>query len=70
MSSYDEYWIGQDIDYARLWNDFDDGIGYIEKYNSRPAHLLRLTFERFPANLPLFNHEAIYKTIKGTYHDL
>ena len=44
MSSFYEYWIGQNNDYGSLWNDFDDGKGYIEKYNSKPAHLLRFNF--------------------------
>ena len=44
MSSFYEYWVSQGVDYTSLWKDFDDGMGYVEKYNSRPAHLLRLDF--------------------------
>jgi hypothetical protein len=66
---FDECWIGKGVDYRELWNDFEDGSGYIEKFQTREVHLFQLEFERHPANLPLFDHEAIYKTIKGCFHD-
>lgn len=65
-----EYWIGRNIDYDALWKDFDEGQGYIDKFNSMEVHLLRLTFQNFPSHLPLFNYEAISKTVKGTFHDI
>ena len=69
MSMY-EYWIGKNVDFRSVWNDFESGLGYIEKYNSMEVHLIRLTFEQYPSDLPLFNHEAVLKTIKGYFHDL
>jgi hypothetical protein len=65
-----EYWIGQDIDYASVWQVYEEGAGYIDKFRSMRVHLLRIELTRFPSNLPLFNHEAVYKTIKGYFHDL
>lgn len=69
MSFY-EYWIGKSIDFEGLWDDFENGQCYIEKYKTMRVHLLRLTFNRYTPDLPLFNHEAIFKTVKGTFHDL
>jgi hypothetical protein len=53
------YWIGKDIDLDTLWRDYDDGSGYIEKVSSTPLHLLRLTFDDHPIQLPLFDFEVI-----------
>ena len=69
MSTY-EYWIGQDIDFRSVWDDFESGFAYIDKYRTMDVHLMRLTFEQYPTNLPLFNHEAIFKTVKGYFHEL
>jgi hypothetical protein len=66
----DEYWIGEGIDYDTLWDAYDDGIGYIDKFRSMDVHLLRITFAEPPSSLPLFNFEAIYKTVKGYFHDI
>lgn len=33
-------------------------------------HLFRIELEQFPANEPLFNHEVVFKTLKGCFHDL
>jgi hypothetical protein len=70
MRSFYEYWIGKGINYDTLWKNYDGGQGYIDKFNSMKVHLLRLTFQDFPSHLPLFNHEAISKTVKGTFHDI
>ncbi len=69
MSTY-EYWIGKDVDYHGVWDDFENGSVYIRKFATMEVHLFRLTFEQYPINLPLYNHEAIYKTVKGYFHDL
>jgi len=34
------------------------------------VHLLRITFREQPQQYPLFNFEAVYKTVKGYFHDL
>lgn len=68
--SIEEYWMGKDIDLERLWKDFEEGQGYITKVSNSQLYLLRLTFSGPGANLPLFDHELIYKTVKGTFHDI
>ena len=66
----EQYWMGKDLDLEGLWEDFDSGSGYIAKVSSSELHLLRLMFNGHPAHLPLFDHEVIYKTVKGTFHDV
>ncbi|MBN1808254.1 MAG: hypothetical protein JW909_04240 [Planctomycetes bacterium] len=68
--SKEKYWIGKGLDLEQLWQDYDDGQGYIQKVAGSELHLLRLTFANHPAHLPLFDHEAIYKTVKGTFHEV
>ncbi len=68
--SVEEYWIGQGVDYERVWRDYEEGFAYIEKFRLMRVHLIRIELEQFPADQPLFNHEAVYKTIKGYFHDL
>jgi hypothetical protein len=68
--SFEEFWIGKGIDLDRLWDEFAEGEGYVAKFSTAQVHMLRLTFEKHPKNLPLFDHELIYKTIKGTFHDV
>jgi hypothetical protein len=65
-----EYWIGKDIDYDEIWRVFDEGQGYIEKFKHMEVYFVRFTFDKYSSNLPLFDNEAIYKTIKGLYHDV
>lgn len=67
---FEEYWIGKGLDLETLWQDFESGSGYIQKFKETKPHLLRLTFTDHPKNLPLFDHEVLYKTIKGTFHDV
>jgi hypothetical protein len=70
MSIY-EYWIGKDIDFKQIWDDFDEGkAGYISKYQSMDLHLMEITFDNPDKKFALFSHEAVYKTIKGYYHEL
>lgn len=69
MSKY-EYWIGEGVDYEKVWRDYESGLEYVDKFISIRAHLIRIELTEFPTHLPLFNHEAVYKTIKGYFHDL
>jgi hypothetical protein len=68
--SVQQYWMGKDIDLESLWQDFDAGSGYVSKVATSPLHLLRLTFGQHPICLPLFDHEVVFKTVKGTFHDV
>lgn len=70
MVSVEQYWMGKGIDLDSLWDDFDHGSGYIQKVANSPLHLLRLTFAQHPPHLPLFDHEVVFKTVKGTFHDV
>ena len=65
-----EYWIGKNIQYADVWESYEKGRDYIAKYESMKVHLFQITFEQQPKELPLFNFEAVYKTLKGCFHDL
>lgn len=65
-----EYWIGEGVNYDKLWSAYEEGQGYIQKFHSMRVHLLRIELSQHPKNLPLFNFEAVFKTIKGYYHDL
>ncbi len=65
-----EYWIGKNIDLENIWKIFDEGKGYIEKYKSMEVYMLRLKFENSNSQLPLFDQEAVSKTIKSVFHDL
>jgi hypothetical protein len=66
----DEYWMGKNIDVDRIWADYDEGHGYVEKVASANNYLLRLTFSGHPTELPLFDHEAIFKSVKSAFHDI
>lgn len=68
--SIEEYWIGRGIDYQAVWQSYEDGFAYIEKFRTMRVHLLQIELRELPLYLPLFNHEAVYKTIKGYFHDL
>ena len=65
-----EYWIGDRVDYDAVWNAYEAGRGYVQKFHSMQVHLIRITLREQPRELPLFNFEAVYKTIKGYFHDL
>lgn len=67
---YEEYWIGKGIDLDSLWDIYEEGQGYVAKVCDSELHLIRLTFSGPPSTLPLFDHEVIYKTVKGTFHDV
>ncbi len=65
----EEYWIGQDVDYRGVWAAFDGGLGYIDKYFSMRVHLFVIEFAIPYTEKPMFEHEAVFKTIKGYFHD-
>lgn len=65
-----QYWIGENVDYDEVWSAYESGEGYVHKFQSMRVHLLRITIQAQPQELPLFNFEAVYKTIKGYFHDL
>lgn len=70
MPPYEEYWIGKGVNFDALWSDYEQGAGYIRKFQSLEVHLLELSFAQFDRTLPLFNLEAVLKTSKGVYHNL
>jgi hypothetical protein len=71
-----EFWTGDGVDYQGIWEAYDFGYqSFRDKYFSRQQHLLVIEFnENFDLGLkkpnPLFDHEAVYKTLKGLFHDL
>jgi hypothetical protein len=65
-----EYWIGEGVNYDELWAAYESGEGYIRKYHSMRVHLLRITLREQSRELPLFNFEVVFKTLKGYFHDL
>jgi hypothetical protein len=70
MADIYEYWIGKDVPYDEVWEAYEKGQGYIDKYHSMEVHLIQIKFQQQPKELPLFNFEAVYKTLKGYFHDL
>jgi hypothetical protein len=68
--SVEQYWMGKGLDLETLWLDFDGGSGYVQKVEASPLYLLRLTFAQHPQHLPLFDHEVVFKTVKGAFHDV
>lgn len=44
MSLY-EYWIGKGIDLKSLWADYEEGSGYMDKYEAMDFHLIQFTFK-------------------------
>jgi hypothetical protein len=65
MSKFDEYWIGKGIDLDEVWAVFEDGQAYVRKFEKRPVHLMTVTFSNVRMSAPLYDHEAIFKTIKA-----
>ena len=69
MDTY-EYWIGRNVNYTDTWQAYDTGEGYRAKFRSMKVHIIEIHFELPSRDNPLFNQEAVYKTLKGYYHDL
>jgi hypothetical protein len=69
MSFY-EYWIGKGINLRQLWEDYEQGTGYIDKYRGMDVHLVQFTFKDPPVSLPLFNLEVVLKTMKAYFHEI
>jgi hypothetical protein len=53
-----------------VWSAYESGLAYIDKFHSTPAHILVIEFSNSNSHDPLFDHEAIFKTLKGLFHDL
>lgn len=65
-----QYWIGDGIDLHKYWTAYKDGQGYMQKFEDMKCYVFEITFETPAKQLPLFNLEPIYKTLKSYYHDL
>lgn len=70
MADYLEYWIGKNVNYDDIWQAYERGQAYVDKFRAMRVHLIQLRFANFTPDLPLFNHEAVYKTLKGYFHDM
>src|SRR3989338_3619306 len=68
--SVSEYWIGKGIDLNGVWGAYEQGAGYIEKFKSMETHLIRITFENPSMRYPLFEFEAVFKTMKAYFHEV
>ena len=70
MSS-EEYWLGRGTNYKNIWEDYlINKEVQIKKFNSRMYYPMQIKFDFPDSSMPVFNHEVIYKTLKGCYHDL
>ncbi len=67
---FEEYWIGKGINLEEIWSVYEQGQGYINKYNSMEVYFLQLTFDQYSLKQPLFNFELIIKTTKFIFHNL
>ncbi len=68
--SIEDYWIGKGINIRDIWQDYDQGGGYIDKFHRMQTHLLQIRFGEPNGNLPLFQHEALFKTLKYFFHEV
>ncbi|MFC1755705.1 hypothetical protein ACFL96_20335 [Thermoproteota archaeon] len=68
--SFEQYWIGKNIDLENTWKNYESGNGYIQKFQSMETYFLELVFDKPNTQEPLFNQEAIYKTVKSSFHDV
>ena len=70
MSDITEYWIGENVDYSKLWDAYNSGIDdYEKKFHFMQVSSAIIEFDLPHTYDPLFNLEAIYKTLKGLYFD-
>jgi len=65
----EEYWIGKGINIDKVWNDFDQGKGYIKKFQSIEVYKLEVKFDCYKPSDPIFNFEALFKSFKHSFHD-
>lgn len=68
--SFDEYWIGKGTNLRELWDDYEQGVGYKDKYKTMQVHLIQFCFKEPIAQLPLFNLEVVLKTMKAYFHEV
>jgi hypothetical protein len=64
-----DYWIGKDSSLEYYWRAYHEGKGYQQKFQTMQCHVFEITFEKTAKELPLFNLEPLYKTLKAYYHD-
>ncbi|VEG91758.1 hypothetical protein [Legionella spiritensis] len=66
-----QFWIGKDINYKEIWDCYNSksGQGYINKFKSIKSVCFQIKFDLPNTCEPLFMHEAVYKTLKGLFHD-
>lgn len=64
------YWIGKSRNPMAVWEDFYSGQEYEEKFNQRAVHVIKFTFRKYESFHPLFNHDAIYQTIRAYFHEV
>jgi hypothetical protein len=70
MDDTAEYWIGKNVDYTKLWDAYNSGKDdYQRKFHSMKTVPIKIEFDLPHHQDPLFNLEAIYKTLKGLYFD-
>lgn len=65
-----EYWIGKDVNLKKYWDAYKSGQGYMSKFSDMECHVIEITFDYPPKELPLFNLEPVYKTLKSYYHEI
>lgn len=65
-----EYWIGEGIDLKKYWDAYYGGNGYMKKFNRMECYVIEITFRNPNKDLPLYNFEPIYKTLKAYYHEI
>jgi hypothetical protein len=65
-----EYWIGKSINLKKYWAAYKNGKGYEKKFENMQTYVLEITFDIPGKQLPLFNLEPVYKTLKSYYHEL
>lgn len=65
-----EYWIGENVNPLSAWEAYDRGLGYVNKFRNTSIYVMQITFVAPPKDLPLFNMEAVYKTLKSYYYEM
>lgn len=65
-----DFWIGENSDLSKYWTAYKEGNVYKRKFSTMNCHAIEITFEQALKDLPLYNLEPIYKTLKAYYHEL
>jgi uncharacterized protein (DUF433 family) len=69
-SKISQYWIGKDLPLGDLWQAYQGGIDYLEKFNHIEAHFLEISFSESAEGTPFGSFEVVYKTIKSYFHQI